>query len=166
MGPNSLTSTDYQHQLAVLEFEWKTKTNATVSEKEEFTRNKRRLKNRMSALKSRERKREKLNELENTIAQLTEEVQRLQAENMRLKRMRVTSDAESENSKANRSELFQEQPKPSGTNSITCAHNNGGSALGDAMDEFAFDVIDDLDSYFAFDAADVQNAADLHQSSY
>ena len=127
--PNSLTSTDYQHQLAVLEFEWKNKTNATVSEKEEFTRNKRRLKNRMSALKSRERKREKLNELENTIAQLTEEVQRLQAENMRLKRMRVTSDAESENSKANRSELFQEQPKPSGTNSLTCAHNNGGSAV-------------------------------------
>ena len=127
--PNSLTSTDYMHQLAVLEFEWKTKATATVSEKEEFTRNKRRLKNRMSALKSRERKREKLNELESTIAQLTEEVQRLQAENIQLKRMRVTSDTESEDSKANRSELFQEQPKSSSTNSLTCAHKNGGSAV-------------------------------------
>ena len=55
--PNSLTSTDYMHQLALLEFEWKTKTSATAAEKDEFTKTKRRLKNRMSALKSRERKR-------------------------------------------------------------------------------------------------------------
>merc|ERR1712224_706217 len=53
--------------------------------------------------------------------------------------------------------LFSEQSKPSRTKSFPCAHNNGGSALGDAMDNFALDVIEDLstDNFFEFDQADV-----------
>merc|ERR1711907_811263 len=104
--------------------------------------------------------------------------------------MRVTSGTDSEYSKLNRSERFQEQPQPSSTNLSTCARKNGGSAvlptrkqskldctvrpevrpfaLGDAMDEFAFDVYDDLDSCFTFDDLDSCFTFDdeAHQSPF
>merc|ERR1712037_481413 len=151
----------------------------SVVEKAEFTKNKRRLKNRMSALKSRERKREKLNELEDTIAKLTEEVHRLQAENRHLrehtystdsnihtdnpsKRTRIEESHIAESGKmsqmSNLAELVFDQSKATSAESLSCAHNNGGSALGDAMDEFAFDVIDDLDNFLMFDSADAKIA--------
>merc|ERR1739845_205936 len=125
-----------------------------------------------------------------TIATLTEEVHRLQAENSQLRRRRfqeqtpsVDSHLHKQNENAtacNRAkrvcieesrsmedhkmsqlsslnQLFQES-KPSSVKSLPCAHKNGGSALGDAMDEFAFNVIDDLDNFFEVDTTDVRGS--------
>merc|ERR1712226_4134 len=85
--PGSLSSTDYMCQLENLQSEWR--ANMTDAEKEEFTKKKRQLKNRLSAMKSRERKRAKVNKLEQTVAQLTAELKRLQDENSQLKQLAV-----------------------------------------------------------------------------
>jgi len=158
--PDSLTSADYMHQLAVLELEWKTKTHITVAEQEVFAKNKRRLKNRMSALKSRERKRMKMNELENTIAKLTAELKLLQAENALLRQRHMqkhtgnshplqriaSSTAYNDTAGGVITPLDTviripdaQQPQ------LGCAAPAPPSTLADAMDEFAFDVIGDVD---------------------
>lgn len=174
---DSLTSEDYARKLAALEW----RPDMTAAEQNEFKKKQRSLKNRLSALKSREKKRAQMAKLERQIAALKEQVQELLEENTELRRGFDTSSrarcknhnpivgiqghGDDNNLKDNPTkrrckalplpsldELFPEQPKLSSVKLELCAHNSG-SALGDAMDDFAFDIFESLDNSDLFNTA-------------
>lgn len=187
---DSLTSEDYARKLAALEW----RPDMTAAEQNEFKKRQRSLKNRLSALKSREKKRAQMAELERQIAALKEQVQELQQENNELRcglnstprtgcknhntmgggNQCCSDDNLKDNNPAKRrckplplpslDELFPEQPKLSSVKLELCAHN-GGSALGDAMDDFAFDIFESLDKSDLFDTT-VQAASEPYDSLF
>lgn len=142
----------------------------TTAEQNEFKKKQRSLKNRLSALKSREKKRAQMVELERQVAALQEQVRELQKQNNELRRGLIISpvrarcksqsgnqacsdDIKNHNKRRCKTlglpsldELFPEQPKLSNVKKLElCAHNSE-SALGDAMDNFAFDIFESLDN--------------------
>ena len=83
----TLSSRDnHAQQIADLEFSFCKKKDVTAAEKEEFAYKLRRIKNSMSAMKSRERKRKKILKMEWTLADLRTEVKRLETENMQIRK--------------------------------------------------------------------------------
>ena len=84
--PQSSTQENYAQQIADLEFLVYRKKGVTAAQKKEFTKKLRRIKNSMSALRSRERKRAKIFKMEGTVAELRNEIKRLETENMQLRK--------------------------------------------------------------------------------
>ena len=77
---------NYAQQIADLEFIVYRKKDVSTAERKKFTNKLRRIKNSMSALRSRERKRAKIFKMEGTVSDLRTEVQRLETENMQLRK--------------------------------------------------------------------------------
>jgi SMC interacting uncharacterized protein involved in chromosome segregation len=141
----------------------------TTAEQNDFKKKQRSLKNRLSALKSREKKRAQMSKLEHQVARLEEQVRELQKQNNELRRGLIVSPKRCQSRSNNQAcsdddlksvakrqrktlplpsldELFPAQPKLSNVKKLElCAHNSG-SALGDAMDDFAFDIFESLDN--------------------
>jgi len=159
---DSLTSKDYARKLEAMKW----RPDMTPAEQLQFKKKQRSLKNRLSALKSREKKRAQMLILERQVATLRERVRELQKQNSDLRRglvvpphdpsyAAVYNDDDPKNPAKRQcttyplpslDELYPEQPKLSDARKLEpCAHNSG-SALGDAMDDFAFDIFESLDN--------------------
>lgn len=75
----------FSQQIADLEYSLVIKRNMAAGERSRLTNKLRRIKNSMSALKSRERKRAKLFRMQGTVEELRDEVKRLETENIKLR---------------------------------------------------------------------------------
>lgn len=171
----AITSKDYAMQLQQLERE-ALDTTLTTQQRDALRKRKRSLKNRMSALKSRENKRSRLDQLEKTVQRLQLELVMLARENQALRQSQApvgnienncdistqkgsrTNTSEAENS-VNEDGVYSSpslspsSPEKKETSKLVkpCTHNCG-SALGDAMEDFALDIFDTLDSFEDFDS--------------
>merc|ERR1712037_784503 len=166
----AITSQDYAEQLQQLEQREALCFDMTPQEREALRKKKRSLKNRMSALKSRENKRTKLERLEKAVQSLQEQINALTRENQALRQSRSSSSTENscDPPKRKRSRSVsptqakengnsqQELCSPTSVQSLysscskaqkvstpvkPCTHNCR-SAVGDAMEDFAFDIFD------------------------
>jgi len=81
----AITSQDYAEQLKQLENREAMCTYMTPQQKEAIRKEKRSLKNRLSALRSREKKRTKLDQLEQAVKRLQQEIEGLKRENQALR---------------------------------------------------------------------------------
>jgi len=202
----AITSQDYAEQLKQLEKREAMCVYMTPQQKEAFRKEKRSLSNKLSALRSREKKRAKLDQLENAVKLLQQEVEGLRRENQALRQthsstsstedlhqiieflkqenqtLRQHSSSHTENTcdipirKRSRSSytvsakesscslkktsLAPSSPSLSSisleaqkiSTPVKPRTHNCRSALGDAVEDFAFDIFDALDSVEDFDS--------------
>ena len=142
---DSLTSKDYARKLEAMKW----RPDMTPAEQLQFKKKQRSLKNRLSALKSREKKRAQMLILERQVATLRDRVRELQKQNNDLRRGLVVpphdpSYAAAYNDDAPKNptkrqcttyplpsldELYPEQPKLSDRKLEPCAHNSGSAVF-------------------------------------